>query len=240
MGVPTASCFDQIVTPKTGKLSASHRKYAYRLIAERLLNEPTETLEGQKWMERGQELEPAAVHQYEFENDTTTEPVGFVTTEFMGMTIGASPDRIIVGPDRDHPKQGLEIKCPAPWTHIGYLLDGHDDAYRPQVQGQLWVCEFERVDFYSYHPRMPPALIQTARDEEYITMMQNAMDEFSDKLAAMLHRAQKLGVFQAFQHVATPVEQEYAAPLAVDGLATFLDELPEHLDTADAASDAAP
>lgn len=204
LGIPTASEFDNIVTPKTGKLSASAPKYAYRLIAERLLNRPVQSLDGLQYIERGKELEPQAVRQYEFENDVETESVGFITTD--NGLIGASPDRLIRGK-----AIGLEIKCPAAHTHVGYLLSGHDEKYRPQVQGQLYVAELDQADFYSFHPRMPPATIRTPRDEPYIALMRAALDEFNERMAEMLIRAQSMGIFQAYEDVVTPVEAERGA-----------------------------
>lgn len=214
LGIPTASNFDQIVTPAKGLLSASSKKYAYRLIAERLLNQPSESLEGQRWMERGKELEPLAAQHYEFVQELETEPVGFITTD--DGLIGASPDRLIKGR-----AIGLEIKCPAPHTHLGYLIDGHEAEYRPQVQGQLYVAELERADFYSYHPRMPAYLSQTARDEAYIKLLAGALTEFNARLFAMIEKARSLGVFQAYAKPLTPIEQAEA-----DNLNQELREMP--------------
>src|SRR6476659_7528724 len=154
LGKPTASEFHKIITPKTGKLSAQARKFACRLIAERLLNEPLDLLGGIEAIERGKAMEPDAVAQYEFAEEVETQPVGFVTTD--DGLVGASPDRLIVGASA-----GLEIKCPLLPTHIGYWLDGPGDGYRPQVQGQLWVAEFEWLDFYSYYPQMEPVRLRT-------------------------------------------------------------------------------
>ena len=42
LGIPTASCFDKIITPKTMKPSASADKYAWELIAERVLGRPVD------------------------------------------------------------------------------------------------------------------------------------------------------------------------------------------------------
>jgi hypothetical protein len=205
-GIPTASEAHLVITPKTGKLSASAPRYAYRLIAERLLNRPVQDLDGLQYIERGKEMEPQAVRQYEFENDVETEPVGFVLSD--DGLIGASPDRLIVGRPA-----GLEIKSPAAHTQIQYLLEGHDEKYRPQVNMQMLVAEFEYVDWYSFHPRCPPVLIRTPRDEPYIRLMRSALDEFNDRLAAMLERARSLGIFQAYEDVATPAEAEYAEEL---------------------------
>lgn len=202
LGIPTASNFHNIITPKTGQFSKSSRKYAYRLIAEKLLNAPTDSIEGQQWMDRGKELEPHAVKQYEFLNDVETEKVGFITND--ACTIGASPDRLVKGKP-----VGVEIKCPAPHTHIGYLLDGQADEYRPQVQGQLYVGEFERVDFYSYHPRMPACPLTTTRDEPYIKLIVAALEAFNDQMAEMLARAQSLGIFQAYDETLTVDGEEF-------------------------------
>ena len=209
IGIPTASEFHQIVTPAKGLLSKSSTKYAYRLIAERLLNRPMESVEGQQWMERGKELEPKAAAQYEFVNDVELARVGFCTTDD-GM-IGASPDRIVKGQAR-----GVEIKVPSPTVHIGYLLDGPGDDYRPQVQGQLWVCEFDAVDFYTYSDRMPARTIRTGRDEPYIALLRAALEEFNIRLLVLLERARELGVFQAYEEARTPVEIERAHQLRED------------------------
>lgn len=203
LGIPTASNFDKIITPKTGKLSASSTAYAYRLVAEKLLNLPTETIEGQQWMDRGKELEPQAVSQYEWVNEVETVKVGFITTD--DGLIGASPDRLVKGK-----AAALEIKCPAPHTHIGYLLDGPGADYRPQVQGQIYVGELEYDDFYSYHPRMPACTVRTVRDEPYIQLLVDALDQFNERLFAMLERAKTLGVFQAYMDALTPTDVEHA------------------------------
>lgn len=181
LGKPTASEFHKIITPKTGKLSAQARKFACRLIAERLLNEPLDLLDGIETIERGKAMEPDAVAQYEFAEEIETQPVGFVTTD--DGLVGASPDRLIVGASA-----GLEIKCPLLPTHIGYRLDGPGDDYRPQVQGQLWVAEFEWLDFYSYHPLMEPVRLRTQRDDAYIKLIEQALGDFNDMLHDMYER----------------------------------------------------
>jgi hypothetical protein len=182
LGKPTASEFHKIITPKTGKLSAQARKFACRLIAERLLNEPLDLLDGIEAIERGKGMEPDAVAQYEFAEEIETQPVGFVTTD--DGLVGASPDRMIVGAPA-----GLEVKCPLLPTHIGYWLDGPGDEYRPQVQGQLWVAEFEWLDFYSYHPQMEPVRLRTQRDDAYIKLIEQALRDFNDMLHDMYERA---------------------------------------------------
>jgi hypothetical protein len=207
MGIPTASCFGRIITAKREEYSTQSKGYQFQLLAERLLQTPTESVQGQEWMERGKELEPDAAKEYEMVFEVETEPVGFVTTDD-GM-VGASPDRFIKGLPA-----GLEIKCPKPATHLEYLLDGPGADYRAQVQGQIWVCEFERSDFYSYHPRCPAARIVTQRDDPFIEKIKRYLQRFNEELFDLYERAKQLGIFQAYENAATPIEREQAEQLA--------------------------
>jgi hypothetical protein len=189
LGIPTSSEFHKIITAVKGDLSKQARKYAHQLVAETLLGEPLDNDIGNlEWIMRGKLLEPQAVQQYEFTTDTETRPVGFITTDCG--RLGCSPDRLIIGQ-----RGGLEIKCTAPATHMGFLIDGPGDDYRQQVQGQLAIAELEYVDLYAFHPSLPPAQIRTHRDEPYIAKMQAALTEFLDMRDAMLATARKSGCF---------------------------------------------
>ena len=190
LGIPTASEFHKIVTPARGDMSKQSRGYAHQLVAEILLGEPCGTnIENMDWVARGRLLEPLAVEQYEFTTDTRTRPVGFIVTD--DGRIGASPDRLVIG-DRG----GLEIKACAPGTHMGYMLDGVPDVYRPQVQGQCAVAELAWVDLYAFHPDLPAVTIRTYRDDAYIAKMDAALREFLDMRDAMLAKARASGFFE--------------------------------------------
>ena len=76
LGIPTASQFDRILSPKTLKPSASAEGYRHELLAEWLLGEPIDTV-NTEWMQRGIELEPRAVQFYEFQRDIETTRIGF-------------------------------------------------------------------------------------------------------------------------------------------------------------------
>ena len=202
LGIPTASEFHRIVTPAKGDLAKAATKYRDWLIAERLMGEPLDSLDHLQWIERGKQLEPLAVAQYEFAEDVETRPVGFITTN--DGRIGASPDRLIIGRPG-----GVEIKCPAPQTHVGYWLDGVGTDYRPQVQGQLWVAELDFVDLYVFHPSMPPVLIRTERDENYIAKLADAVLRFCDDLDAAMERIRAGGFVATRSRVQTAAEAEY-------------------------------
>lgn len=207
IGIPTASCFDQIITPVRMELSASARTYAIRLITEILLNLPTDSLAKIEHVERGKELEPEAAKAYAFAHDAELQPVGFITSDCG--RFGASPDRLIVGRNA-----ALEIKVPAPQTHVGYMLDGFGADYRVQVQGQMLVCGFDYVDRYSWHPGMPDYVERTDRDETFIAKLAAALDAFCDMKDAILAEVRARGFFRERPSILTPAEAAYADQLS--------------------------
>jgi hypothetical protein len=176
LGIPTASEFHKIVTP-TGKISKQSDDYAHTLLAELMLGHPIDDDMETQWMQRGTELEDSAIKAYEFEVGETQRG-GFVTVD--DGSYGCSPDRLVgeVGI--------LEIKCPKPNTHIGYLLSRSAEQEKtPQIQGQLLVTGRQWVDLMSYHPELPPLIVRVERDEKYIALLGAALREFVGQLAEM-------------------------------------------------------
>jgi len=198
LGIPTASNFGRIITP-TGKPSASADAYMHELLAERMLGCPLNT-ESIDFMERGKALESQAVAFYELQRGVDTEAVGFCLAD--DECAGCSPDRLV------GMEGGLEIKCPSPAVHVGYLLSGGiSDKYRPQVQGSLWITGRWWWDTLSYHPDLPPALVRAERDPNYITALEEALSAFCGRLEAA---DKKLGMRRG----------------AVEGSAAIMDGLP--------------
>lgn len=173
-GIPTASNFHKIITPKTHKPSKSAPEYMLKLLAERVMGHPAEEFKS-SWMARGQALESSAVAYYQMQNDVDTTPIGFVTND--ARTIGASPDRFV----GDHGL--LEVKCPSEAIHMGYLLgEDVDGDYYCQAQGQLWITERMWIDVVSYHPDMPSVTVHVHRDEDFIDVLADAVERFSSAL----------------------------------------------------------
>lgn len=171
-GIPTASAFDKIIT-STGKASTQAEAYINQLLAEQMAGQ-SGGIEPTEWMLRGIEMEAEARLFYELETGRNVDQAGFI----VGDGCGCSPDGMI-GDD------GLiEIKCPKPETHVGYLRANKlPTKYVCQVQGQLWVCERDWCDFLSYCPGLPPVLVRVERDEEFIDKLAAAMVKFNAKLA---------------------------------------------------------
>lgn len=202
LGVATASQFHKIITKK-GDPSEQAISYMYRLIAEIRLGEPMEDdISDFYWVKRGVRLEPEAAQQFERDNKVLLEPVGFIVSEDFGKRVGCSPDRLIVGRN-----EAVEIKCPSPWNHLRYLVEGPGKDYRAQVHGQLLIGEFDAVHFYSYYPGLPSACWITERDSaanKYIKEMVPVLVGFLAQMDKRMERCRKLGVFD--------IDEDYPRP----------------------------
>jgi hypothetical protein len=184
MGIPTASNFHKIITPG-GKPSKQAEAYRHHLLAEMLIGLPIDA-PTTAWMDRGVEMEDEAVCFYEFERDVAVRKIGFVTDD--AVTLGASPDRLI-GEDGL-----LEIKCPSPAVHVGYLMaEGPDDDYRVQLQGQMLVTGRDWVDICAYHPAMPSVIVRVVRNEEFMEKLTEALSLFCAQLRADVDKLEGLG-----------------------------------------------
>lgn len=180
LGVPTASEFDAILTcGRGGKPSAKRLTYMYKLIGERLTDEPSAKFDNYA-TRRGHELEPEARELYTMLTGNEVEQVGFIAR---GKWCGASPDGLIGEPGM------LEIKTKAPHLQIPVLLSGEVPAeHTAQLQGQLWVAEREWVDFLSYWPGLQPFLKRVYRDDDYISKLASAVEEFHAQMAEIMEK----------------------------------------------------
>lgn len=177
VGKVTMSNLDKIITPAKGEPSKQQDDYMNSLLAELFYGHPLDTFVSAA-MENGTNFEEEAARIYSVENDCELEKIGFVAND--AGTIGCSPDRFIIGA-----KKAVEIKVPLPKTHVGYLRTKELDAnYRCQIQGQLWICELDSVDIYSYNPKMPRVQIEVGRDEEFIKKAAKYTEEFLDRFQA--------------------------------------------------------
>lgn len=171
-GKPTASAFSKLVT-SAGAISKSMPEYAVTLAGELYAGRPLDAFEGNKWTERGHELEDAARAKYEMRFDVDAEQIGFVTD--YDERYGCSPDSL-VGDDGM-----LEIKCLKAENHIKALMyyNKHNKApttYVPQVQGQMLVCERAWCDLVFYHPDLPMLVIRNTPDLKLLDTLMLQLD----------------------------------------------------------------
>lgn len=194
-GVPTASQFDRVITPKGWKPSKGAATYISELVAE------TADLRPNWFTERP--MSPAQRHGLDTEPEARrfyatmgrdlhpeqVQMVGFCHTA--DGRFGCSPDGLVLDAPGGKVVGGLELKCVQLATQAKYLIAGTlPPEYKPQVHGQLLICGFEWVDFLSYAPGLDPLLIRVYPDEDTLKLRE-ALESFDVLYNATL---QKLGV----------------------------------------------
>lgn len=173
LGIPTASRFSSIMTPKTRKPSASAAPYLCELVAERLTGYPANDASSD-FMLRGSALEAEAAAAYEFDTGLSVSAVGFVLDD--SRRFGCSPDRF-VGEDGL-----LEIKCLSVANHVAAVLGMLDGEHVAQVQGQLWITGRQWVDLFFYNPAIAAHRVRIERDEKFIAALAENVEAFCERL----------------------------------------------------------
>lgn len=178
-GVPTASRFDMILTPKEGKPSTQQEKLINQLVGERLSLIPPEGVENytNRAMRWGAQCEAEARAYFCFKTSLEVYNGGFCLDD--SGRYGASPDAL-VGTETAT-TGALELKAPQAETQVEYLRNGGlPPAYRWQCQGHLLVTGLPVCWFLSYSPGLPPLLIRVERgpDTEKLAV---ALNEFWDR-----------------------------------------------------------
>jgi len=186
-GRVTASRFDQIIQPKKLKPSASISKLVALLLAEKELGYSLEDFDGNAWTERGQMLEADARNDYAFQKNVEIEEIGFVVTD--DERAGASPDGKIKGVDA-----GIEIKCFEAAHHMRCLLGYDEPVKQTQLQGQLWVCEWDYVDQWAWNPKLPPVDIRTYRNEPFLKALAECVGIFAEEYDRQAENLKTMGL----------------------------------------------
>jgi hypothetical protein len=185
-GRATASQFSRIITAARGDYSKSAAGYMRDLLVECFTPDYAKFL-GNKWTDRGTEMEPEARKAFEEHTGLTVEQVAFVTSERWQHVVGCSPDSLIKGTNSDY-LAGLEIKCPSPFTHAEYIEEGVlPDEYKAQVHGSMAVTGLDRWHFFSYFPGLQPFHLVVNRDA-YTDKLTEALDKFVIEYGAYRER----------------------------------------------------
>lgn len=173
-GIPTASEFGQIVTPKWEvRKGGMPDTYLAEKVAEWWLNGPLAGFNAFA-TEQGHLLEEEARPNYTLETGEAVQRVAFCTTD--DERVGCSPDGLL-GDDG-----GVEIKSPQIASHVKYLLAGKvPDDYLPQVQGSLFVTGRKYWRFFSYCRKMPPLILTVTPDPKAQAAIQEALELFLSK-----------------------------------------------------------
>lgn len=136
---------------KKNEESKTRADYRLRLALERVNGTyiPDEYVNAD--MQRGNELEPAAIAAVEANLGILTESVGFLSCD--ELPVGTSPDAIVR--NGDGIDMVIEVKCPKLTTHYDYLKnpDLLWDTYAAQCRHHLWVSNAFAIALASYCPQ---------------------------------------------------------------------------------------
>lgn len=151
LGRLTGSCAgDMLAKVKTGE-AASRRNLRIRLVLERLTGVSQEDGYVSRDMQRGTDLEAAALAAYEAETGEVVRRVGFLAHP--ELQAGCSPDGEI-----DHFTGLIELKCPRSANHLDYLRGGVPAGYEAQCRHNMFIAGAAWCDLASYDPRFPSSL----------------------------------------------------------------------------------
>lgn len=181
IGVLTASCLDQMVdTSFELRKGEMPKTLVFKKLAEAYRGKPLSDLDSRPnsgWSaEQGMILEEEARPFFILETGKQVKQVAFITTD--DGLFGCSPDGLILD-KKGKPVSGVEIKSPAPYTHVKYLINGVvPNEYIAQVHGSMFATGFDTWWFMSYRRGFPPLIIEVTRNEEIIAKIKNAVEKF--------------------------------------------------------------
>jgi len=181
IGVVTGSNFSKVFTT-AGKLSTSRDGLINQLIAENLLQKPTETFKSDA-MQRGNDLEAEARALAELMLGVDIEETGLIKMD--DYEIGCSVDGLFND-------TGIEIKCPNASTHVAYLRKGKlPTIYTQQCQGAMLILDLSEYWFLSYHPDLEPLLIQVKRDDKLLKLAEPLLIETAEIIKTETEKLRK-------------------------------------------------
>jgi len=191
LGVVSASKVSDMMTAK-GEIAnnKTSRRYATEIAAERILGFK-EASRSSYDMWRGTMQEPIAREIYDDNCDKTKE-CGFVTSEYLGIPIGVSPDGLV-----DH-DGGIEIKSKIAVFQLQTILSGEVPAeHINQIQTFLLVTGRKWCDYVQYSNALPLFVCRVYPDEvrreqilralgAFEEVVQEIIDEYQLKASAMI------------------------------------------------------
>lgn len=167
LGKFTASTFsDLFMKPDTLGFQKAIAKVAY----ERITGTSYASYSNKR-MDLGHELEILAAEHYELNTFTELENGGFYERSEW---IGCSPDRKVKGQ-----YGGVEFKSRDPHIYFEYLETGKLPLSNLwQVYGQLWVTEWDWIDYMPYcSPKLKTKIIRIYPDKEKFDMLESKLVE---------------------------------------------------------------
>ena len=138
-------------------------------------------------MQRGIDLEPFAIKEFEELSETKVDTFGLVTNENFP-SCHLSPDGLVLDVT-GVPMFGVEVKCPSTKKHVEYIRTNRVPAeYKFQVYHYFTICDtISSMFFVSYDPRFearPVHMVQLNREDitEELEAFKTGLLKFIDKL----------------------------------------------------------
>ena len=187
-GIPTASEFGMLITSK-GERSRSADDFATILAADKYAGQILDRFGGNRFTDRGHELEPEARTYYELMRGPV-EQVGFIA--FSDGSAGCSPDGLF-----QH--DGLtEFKCLIAKEHVKVLLYFQKNRtvppqYVPQTQGQLYITGRKWCDLVFYHPELPKLIVRQAPRPEVFRGLREQIAAVNEERDAIVKQLISIG-----------------------------------------------
>ena len=140
-------------------------------------------------MQRGIDLEPVAIAEFEDFTELTVDTFGLATNDkFTGCHL--SPDGLVLDVN-GYPMFGVEVKCPSTKKHVEYIRTNKVPAeYKFQVYHYFAICEtVETMFFVSFDPRFeikPLHVVQLNRED-----IQKELEEYESGLLKFIDKLNK-------------------------------------------------
>ena len=187
-GRVTASNVSKVMSRSKDRKSegSTRANFKAQVIAEILSGKPQESGYTNEDMESGIENEPLARAAYEMLTDCLVDTVGFVVHPRLARS-GASPDGLVDSTGM------IQIKCPKPATHIGYVLGKVvPSKYEPQIAWELDTCERDWSDFVSYCPVFPAPInlfvVRHLHDKKRTREIHAEINQFNREVDEMIEK----------------------------------------------------
>lgn len=185
MGLPTASEFASIITPKKGEYAAAASTYIDSLVDEIVRPEEScaEAFAGTKYTRRGAQLEPEALASYAFDRENLrVQRVGLVLSNCR--RFGCSPDGLVSTDGM------VQVKAPDGKTFVKWFREYQrtgslPDEYKPQVHGELIITGRAWSDFIAHCPGYEQLVIRVYPDD-FTKKLRANMERFHEDYTAAL------------------------------------------------------
>jgi hypothetical protein len=173
LGVPSSSNASMLVTG-TGKVSTSLAGYAEALANEKFLGKPPDDgFNGNRYTDRGIELEDLSRADYAMTHQVGIQEIGFCTDD-LGRW-GASTDGLV---GDDGVVEFKNIIAKTMYNLILYTKQNENrtpPGYIPQIQMELFVTERAYCDIVFYHPQYEPIIHRHYPDLEFHKLLKSQL-----------------------------------------------------------------